>query len=207
MLEENKKIVSDKSLLFAANEPKEYYLKIAENSEEYLKIWVKEPTWLQVEAAMASVMKVNPKTGDIIDVTFDLTECKFKDIPDDLSSNSFEFELPVSKKKIGFKVLTGKDEDDISIELKRINKINKGASPEISTSLRYMMSSVDGDSTPETINSFSQNILARDSLALRKEIKRVSPDIDMTQEIEMGGELVKVVIPMTTNFFWPKSEL
>ena len=149
----------------------------------------------------------NPKTGDIIDVTFDLTECKFKDIPDDLSSNSFEFELPVSKKKIGFKVLTGKDEDDISIELKRINKINKGASPEISTRLRYMMTSVDGDSTPETINSFSQNILARDSLALRKEIKRVSPDIDMTQEIEMGGELVKVVIPMTTNFFWPKSEV
>ena len=109
------------------------------------------------------------------------------------------------KKGNKVKVLTGKDEDDISIELKRINKINKGASPEISTRLRYMMTSVDGDSTPETINSFSQNILARDSLALRKEIKRVSPDIDMTQEIEMGGELVKVVIPMTTNFFWPKS--
>jgi len=65
MLEENKKIVSDKNLLFAANEPKEYYLKIAENSDQHLKIWVKEPTWLQVEAAMASVMKVNPKTGDM----------------------------------------------------------------------------------------------------------------------------------------------
>ena len=65
MLEENKKIVSDKALLFAATQPKEYYLRIAENSEEYLKIWVKEPTWLQVEAAMASVMKVNPKTGDM----------------------------------------------------------------------------------------------------------------------------------------------
>ena len=65
MLEENKKIVSDKSLLFAANEPKEYYLKIAENSNEYLKIWVKEPTWLQVEAALASVMTVNPKSGDM----------------------------------------------------------------------------------------------------------------------------------------------
>ena len=65
MLEEKKKIVSDKSLLFAAKEPKLYYLKVAENSEEHLKIWVKEPTWLQVEEAMASVMKINPKTQDM----------------------------------------------------------------------------------------------------------------------------------------------
>ena len=65
MLEENKKIVSDKSLLFAATEPKLYYLKISENSEEHLKIWVKEPTWLQVEAAMASVMKINSKTQEM----------------------------------------------------------------------------------------------------------------------------------------------
>ena len=60
-----KKIVSDKSLLFAANEPKIYYLKIAENSDEHLKIWVKEPTWMQVEAAMASVMKVNSRTQEM----------------------------------------------------------------------------------------------------------------------------------------------
>ena len=60
-----KKIVSDKSLLFAANEPKLYYLKIAENSDEHLKIWVKEPTWMQVEAAMASVMKVNSRTQEM----------------------------------------------------------------------------------------------------------------------------------------------
>ena len=64
MLEE-KKIVSDKSLLFAAKEPKLYYLKIAESSDEHLKIWIKEPTWMQVEAAMASVMKINSKTQEM----------------------------------------------------------------------------------------------------------------------------------------------
>ena len=50
-------------------------------------------------------------------------------------------------------------------------------------------------------------MLARDSLALRKEIKRVSPDIVMDQEIEIGGEMVSVTIPMTTNFFWPNNEV
>ena len=65
MLNENRKIVSDKSLLFAAKEPKLHYLKISENSDEYLKIWIKEPTWLQVEHGMASVMNINPKTQEM----------------------------------------------------------------------------------------------------------------------------------------------
>jgi len=152
--------------------------------------------------------KVNdPKTGDLVDVTFDLTECPFKEIPEDLSENGYEFELPVSKKKVSYKILTGKDEDEIALELKAVNKVNKGASPEITTRIRYMLQSVDGESSPEVINSFSQNMLARDSLALRKEVKRVSPDIDMTQEIEIGGEMVTVQIPMTTNFFWPNNEV
>ena len=150
---------------------------------------------------------IHPKTGDTIDVTFDLTNCPFKEIPEDLNEKSFEFELPISKTKVTYKLLTGKDEDDISLELKRINKVNKGASPEITTRLRYMLRSVDGDSSPQTITSFSQNILARDSLALRKEIKRVSPDIIMDQEVEIGGEMVSVTIPMTTNFFWPNNEV
>ena len=48
-------------------------------------------------------------------------------------------------------------------------------------------------------------MLARDSMALREELTRVSPDIEMTQEIEIGGESVKVEIPMTVGFFWPKA--
>ena len=41
---------------------------------------------------------------------------------------------------------------------------------------------------------------------LRKEIRDVTPDIDLTQEIDLGGETVKVAIPMTVNFFWPDFE-
>ncbi len=38
---------------------------MSEDSDEHLKIWVKEPTWMQVEAAMASVMKINSKTQEM----------------------------------------------------------------------------------------------------------------------------------------------
>ena len=56
------------------------------------------------------------------------------------------------------------------------------------------------------INDFVINMLARDSFALRKEITRIAPDIELTQEVKIQGESVKVNIPMTVNFFWPDSQ-
>ena len=49
-------------------------------------------------------------------------------------------------------------------------------------------------------------MLSRDSMHLRKIMRDVTPDIDLSQEIEIGGETVKVNIPMTVNFFWPDAE-
>ena len=40
---------------------------------------------------------------------------------------------------------------------------------------------------------------------LRKQIAEVAPDIELEQEIEFGGDTVKVAIPMTVGFFWPDS--
>ena len=48
------------------------------------------------------------------------------------------------------------------------------------------------------------NLLARDSMHLRKEITKIAPDIELSQEVEIGGESVKVDIPMTVTFFWPE---
>ena len=48
-------------------------------------------------------------------------------------------------------------------------------------------------------------MLARDSVALRNYIQEISPDIDLTSEIEIGGETVSVSIPLTVEFFWPQT--
>jgi hypothetical protein len=44
-----KKVVMNKESLFAGKESKLHYLKVSPDSNEHLKVWVKEPTWLQVE--------------------------------------------------------------------------------------------------------------------------------------------------------------
>jgi len=58
----NKKVVQNKSLLFVESKSEAHYVRVSPDSEEYLKVWIKNPTWLQVEQAMASVMKLDPKT-------------------------------------------------------------------------------------------------------------------------------------------------
>jgi len=57
-----KKVVTDKNVLFALTEPVCHFIKVAEDIDEYLKVWVKEPTWLEVDKAMNSLMKIDAKS-------------------------------------------------------------------------------------------------------------------------------------------------
>ena len=149
---------------------------------------------------------INPNNLEqTVEHTFDLTQCPFKEAVEgvDYSGNSFDFKTPVGKNKIKFKLLTGVEEKLIEKDLEQSRKV--GYNSEITTRLRYTIIEVDGDNKKETITTFSQNMLARDSIALRNYIKDISPDIDLTSEIEIGGETVSVSIPLTVAFFWPQS--
>tara|TARA_R100001509_G_scaffold164981_1_gene144522 strand:+ start:1252 stop:1995 length:744 start_codon:yes stop_codon:yes gene_type:complete len=147
----------------------------------------------------------NPNTGEVITHTFNLADCPFKTLSSEITENKFEVKLPISKKSITFKLLTGTDENNILNDLNASKKLGEQVVPELTTRLRHSITSVDGDTSQSTINQFVHNLLARDSMYLRKEIQKVSPDIELQQEIEMEGESVKVDIPMTVGFFWPDS--
>ena len=61
----DKKTVSNKSSLFASSESVLHYVRVAPNSDEYLKVWIKEPTFLQLEKAQAKLINLNSRTNDI----------------------------------------------------------------------------------------------------------------------------------------------
>jgi len=149
---------------------------------------------------------VNPNSGQKSQQTFNLAECPFKKLPKDVKENSFEVTLPISKTKIKFSLLSGKEEKLIEKDLEASKKVGVGVRPELTTRLRYLIKEVDGDNSQAVINAIAQNMLARDSKFLREELSKVSPDIELSQEIEIGGESVKVNIPMTVGFFWPDAE-
>ena len=121
--------------------------------------------------------------------------------------NEFSFDLPNSKRPITFKLLNGNDEKQVDLEVKARQKISKEQSSELTTRLKAMILSVDGKSEKSHINNFVENeFLSVDSLAFRKNLKSITPDIDMTTTVvDSNGKELTVTIPITVRFFWPST--
>ena len=59
------KVINDKNALFARTNTECHELRVSPDSDEVLRIWIKEPTWLQVEQAINNVMKLDSTTQSI----------------------------------------------------------------------------------------------------------------------------------------------
>ena len=143
-------------------------------------------------------------------VTIDLTELETKFLDESEiteGKNEFSFVLPHTNVTITYKILTNRDEKHIEAEVKGYKKLDKHASPELSTRLKHMLLSVNGDTDNKVIRDFVDNyMLARDSRSLREHIKETQPDIQMKfNYIGENGEEEDAVVPMTAGFLWPES--
>lgn len=153
----------------------------------------------------------DPFTLEPQKVVIDLAAIQIKEIDfSKLNSNNlYEFELPLSKKTIKIKLLTHKDELAINADIQAMNRLSKGkdvVSQDVSTRLRYMIQEVDGNSERGFINKWVQNnLLARDSRAIRNFTKEISPDLDLKYEFtsEITGEKEALDIPFGIGFFYP----
>ena len=115
--------------------------------------------------------------------------------------NEFSYTLPNSGINLTFKILTAGDDKKIDAELAGLKKINKDSSPELSTRLKYIITSIEGDREAKTVREFIDNhLLARDSRLLREYIRQVQPDVDLIFTTNSGEE---VAIPINLSFFWP----
>ena len=68
---EQKKVLGDKSKILVGAEAKLHYVKIEPDSDEHLKVWIKEPTYLQLEQAQMKLFNVDVNSKD---VSFDMNE-------------------------------------------------------------------------------------------------------------------------------------
>ena len=140
----------------------------------------------------------------------DLTTLKDKEFDESLITpgvNEFKFVLPKSQTNITFKILTVGDERKVSAELEGLKKISKENLPELSTRLKYIITSVEGNREPKTIREFVDNyLLAQDSRALRDYIRKVQPDVDLKFDFDGPNGIEEGVnLPIGLSFFWPDS--
>jgi hypothetical protein len=152
----------------------------------------------------------NESTKQQDEYTVDLTSLKEKKIDESLltsGKNEFTYELPQSKNIITFKLLDGGDEKKIEQELKGLKKLHPNDSFDLTTRLKFMITSVEGTREIKDIREFVDKYLtAQDSRALRDYYNQVMPDVSMKIDIEKDGYTQEgVVVPIGLNFFWPDS--
>ena len=152
-----------------------------------------------------------PSCGERSKQEFQLTDLAIKRLkvsPVAEGANLFEFELPVTKKKVHFKFLTGKDEQEITIMLERKKKQGAQGDNLVTTRLGHSLVAISGIKDKGKLNTFIRNMPARDSLALRKFIDSNEPGLDMKTWMDCSHcmESSEVRLPMGASFFWPDTE-
>jgi len=117
--------------------------------------------------------------------------------------NEFEFTLPASENKVTFKLLTQGDEKKIEEELRGLRRLQKDNAPELSTRLKYLITSVNGSYEKKDVRDFvSTYLLAQDSKALRSYVREVQPDIDLSFFPDDSDD--KQSIPIGVDFLYPE---
>jgi hypothetical protein len=146
--------------------------------------------------------------GQEIDTTVDLTTLNDKVLDESLytnGTNEFSFTLPHSDNTLTFRLLTHGDEKKIEAEIKGLQKINPTASYDITTRLKYMIISVNGNREQKSVRDFVDNyLMAKDARALREYYSQIQPDVNMKfipEDESYVGEGID--IPVSLNFFWP----
>ncbi len=90
-------------------------------------------------------------------------------------------------------------------QIQGLKKIDPKSNFEVTTRLRQMILSVNGNYDKKTIREFIEyGLLAKDSRALREFIGSISPGVDLNYNYVFDNGVVEdITIPIGTSFFWP----
>lgn len=142
--------------------------------------------------------------------TFDLAELGIKRLkitPIAPGLNQFEFTLPVSKKRVVFKFLNGKDEEEQALTADRRRRLMPDVPVEnlVTARLEACIVSIEGVTDRNKINTFIRSMPALDSRTLRNYISDNEPGMDMTGEFTCAQcrADTRVSLPLGSSFFWP----
>jgi hypothetical protein len=154
----------------------------------------------------------NESTNQQEEYTVDLTSLNEKAVDMSLFKagvNEFSFTLPQSKNNVTFKLLSSKDEKKIDQEIKGLKKLYPDQSFDLTTRLKFIITSIEGSREVKDIREFvDKYLIAQDSRALRDYYNEVMPDIDLKITVDKDGYIQEdVTLPISVNFFWPDSRV
>jgi len=175
---------------------------------DYNEILIGDKNAILIAARVLGYGKDYTFTYNDKECNVDLSILEDKKIDESLfkrGSNEFSFTLPHSGNNVTFKLLTHGDEQKIEAEIKGLQKINPNVTTDVTTRLKYMITSIEGKRDQKEIRDFVDNyFIAKDARALREYYSKISPDVNLIYKPEdenYTGE--GITIPISLNFFWP----
>lgn len=151
-----------------------------------------------------------PNCETMNELKINLSELPIKPLeiaPAEAFENLFRFKLPKTGKTVGFRFLTGEEEEKIlkTIEVKKKKGIQNDNI--VTTRLLSSIVDIDGITDKNQIAKFVQFMPAMDSLALRKHIDDHEPGVDMSVEFQCQNcdHVADITLPMGPSFFWPNA--
>jgi len=141
---------------------------------------------------------------------FDLADLAIKRLkiePVSPGVNQFEIVLPVSKKRVSFKFMTGRDEEEQATVAERRRKAMPDIQVDnvITSRLEACVVAIDGITDRNKLNYFIRSMPALDSKTLRSYINDNEPGIDMNASFKcvQCRSDARVSLPLGASFFWP----
>ena len=149
---------------------------------------------------------IDPISKKVVEGEVDLSTIEQKKLtvkPDE--NGLFDFILPKSNKNIKFRLLTGKDEEEIEILDQQIMERSKN---EISTKttlrLERSIMDIDGERDKIKISNILKALPIMDIRNLNKYLLEIEPGINFNVIARtQGGESVTTFLRINKNLFWP----
>ena len=108
--------------------------------------------------------------------------------------------------EVEVRALNGHDEKRMSKAIQQRTKAGMSESS-IQEQLRHMIVSISGHTDRSTINKAIQHMSGKQSRQIRDVYSKVIPNVDLKQEVTCVECLTtsEMEVPLTSDFFWPKS--
>jgi hypothetical protein len=145
--------------------------------------------------------------------TFDISDPPTNNFEEAMEKEGIEFTevgtfmvpLPMTKVVVECALLTGDDELQMYKAASRKGRKKKEESGGLTDALRSYIVGVNGEGNPLAIESFIQQMPARDARYLRKVYSSVVPNVDLRQEYVCTNcsYSADMEVPLTVDFFWP----
>lgn len=181
---------------------------IVDKTINYKDLLVGDKNAIMIAARILSYGKDYTFTYNDQQYTVDLSTVNNKELDKKTikdGKNQFPFTFSKSGNEITFKLLTHGDENDIEREVEGRKKINKDSDTTGSTRLKYLITSVNGQTEKKAIREFVDNyLLAAEARELRQHYQNIAPDVELKFDVELdNGSEEAVDVPIGINFFWP----